>query len=78
MKTAISMPDETFADAMECARQLGLSRSAFITQAVRRHIDFVHADDLTRRIDAVLETSHDTSNEAAAQMGRRVAADSDW
>jgi metal-responsive CopG/Arc/MetJ family transcriptional regulator len=55
VKTAISMPDETFARAEEQAAALGLSRSEFFTRAVRRYLDELEAGSLTGRIDRAVD-----------------------
>jgi predicted DNA-binding protein len=55
VKTAISIPDETFARAEEHAEALGMSRSEFFTRAVRRYIDHLEAESLTGRINAAID-----------------------
>ena len=54
MKTAISIPDETFNEAERRAAQLGVSRSEFFTTAARHYIQELNAESLTGRIDAAL------------------------
>jgi len=81
MKTAISIPDETFADAEDQAAALGITRSEFFTRAVRCYIEHLHADSLTERIDAALELAgEDDSGQAAVAAGRRrlVATGNEW
>jgi hypothetical protein len=55
VKTAISIPDETFARAEEHAAALGVSRSEFFTRAVRRYIEHLEAESLTGRINAAID-----------------------
>jgi antitoxin MazE6 len=55
VKTAISIPDETFARAEEHAVALGMSRSEFFTRAVRRYIEHLEAESLTGRINAAID-----------------------
>jgi hypothetical protein len=55
VKTAISIPDETFARAEEHAAALGMSRSEFFTRAVRRYIEHLEAESLTGRINAAID-----------------------
>jgi hypothetical protein len=55
VKTAISIPDETFQRAEHQAAELLMSRSEFITRAIRRYITDLEADALTRRIDTALD-----------------------
>lgn len=82
MKTAISVPDETFEKASRRARDLGMSRSEFFTRAAARYLDELDAESVTRQIDsavAALGTGDDPSADAVA-IGRRVVVDEagDW
>ena len=78
MKTAISLPDDTFEQATRKAAELGISRSEFFARAARRYLDELASQSLTRQIDEALEASgHDSS--AAAAAGREyLAAQDDW
>jgi metal-responsive CopG/Arc/MetJ family transcriptional regulator len=57
VKTAISIPDETFAQAEERAAALGMSRSEFFTRAVRRYLEHLDAESLTGRINLALDVA---------------------
>jgi len=81
MKTAISIPDETFARASRQAAALGMSRSEFFTRAAQRYLDQLDEQTLTRQIDAALDLiGEDDSNAAAVAAGHRrlSAGDDDW
>ena len=81
MKTAISIPDETFARASQQAAALGMSRSEFFTRAAQRYLDQLDEQALTRQIDAALDLiGEDDSNAAAVAAGHRrlSAGDDDW
>lgn len=80
MKTAISVPDETFQQAARQAEEMGISRSEFFTRAARRYLDELAARSLTRQIDEALAVAGpDDSAELAAAAGRRLlAAGDDW
>ncbi len=81
MKTAISVPDETFEAAERRAAALGMSRSEFFTRAARRYIDELDAHSLTSRIDAAIElVESDESSQIAVRAGHRVLAanEDDW
>jgi metal-responsive CopG/Arc/MetJ family transcriptional regulator len=81
MKTAISVPDETFARVERRSHALGMSRSQFYTTAVRRYLDDLDAESDTETIDAALEgVPADTSAAAAVRAGRRLLArlDDEW
>jgi Arc/MetJ family transcription regulator len=80
VKTAISVPDETFEQATRQAAELGISRSEFFTRAARRYLDELAARSLTQQVDEALQTAgRDDSATAAAAAGRqRLAAGDDW
>lgn len=78
MKTAISLPDDTYQQASRRAAELGISRSEFFARAARRYLDELAAQSLTSQIDEALQASDD-SNAAAAAAGRGyLAAQDDW
>lgn len=57
MKTAISIPDDIFEQAERYAADLRVSRSEFITRAVRRYLAELEAEGLTGRVDAALDVA---------------------
>jgi metal-responsive CopG/Arc/MetJ family transcriptional regulator len=76
MKTAISIPDETFEEAERHAGALGMSRSEFFTVAARHYIDELDAQSLTARIDAIIDlVGEDDSSRVAVDVSRRMLAD---
>ena len=76
MKTAISLPEETFEQATRRAAELGISRSEFFARAARIYLDQLAAHSLTQQIDeALAATGDDDSTAAAAGAGRRYLAD---
>jgi len=82
MKTAISVPDETFEKASRRAQDLGMSRSEFFSRAAARYLDELDAESVTRQIDlsvAALSEQVDSAG-AAVAVGKRVLADAspDW
>jgi predicted DNA-binding protein len=75
VKTAISIPDDVFEHANRVAAALGMSRSAFFTQAVERYLRQVEDESLTSEIEAALtRISGDDSASAAVRAGRRRLA----
>jgi hypothetical protein len=80
VKTAISVPDDTFDLATRRARELGISRSEFFTRAARRYLDDLSTATLTRQIDDALgAVGADDSGQAAGRAGRkRLAGEADW
>ncbi|HEY2276906.1 MAG TPA: hypothetical protein VGI00_01020 [Streptosporangiaceae bacterium] len=81
MKTAISVPEEIFAQATDQAAELGISRSEFFARAARRYLDELALQSVTRQIDQALHAAgDDDSGAAAAAAGRRLlqAGNDDW
>ncbi len=78
MKTAISVPDETFERATKQAAELGISRSEFFSRAARRYLDELASRSLTEQVNEALEAAgDDDSAAAAARAGRRLLAPGD-
>ncbi len=80
MKTAISLPDETFEQASRRADELGISRSEFFARAARRYLEELNSGSLTRQIDEALDAAGaDYSSATAVAAGRRrLASQDDW
>ncbi len=80
MKTAISIPDETFEESTRQAAEMGISRSEFFARAARRYLDELASQSLSREIDQALQTAGDGESGAAAVAAgqRRLAAGDDW
>jgi hypothetical protein len=82
VKTAISVPDETFEKATRRAHDLGMSRSEFFTRAAARYLDELDAESVTRQIDLAVAALADRDDSAADAVatGRQVLADAsgDW
>lgn len=79
VKTAISVPDETYERASRCAGDLGISRSEFFARAAQRYLDELDAQSLTRQVDDALDrlgAPDDTSVHAVA-AGHRLLAETD-
>lgn len=80
MKTAISLPDDTFEAATRRAGELGISRSEFFAVAARRYLDELDGQSLTAQIDDALDDAGaDGSSAAAVAAGRsRLVGAGDW
>lgn len=62
MKTAISLPDQTFVRAEAAAKRLGVSRSEFFARAAERWLDDLDDDQTTDAINRALAgPSQDTA-----------------
>jgi metal-responsive CopG/Arc/MetJ family transcriptional regulator len=82
VKTAISIPDDTYERAAKRAKDLGMSRSEFFSRAAARYLDQLDNESLTHQINAALEAlgdSDDTGADAVV-VGRGVLSDvsDDW
>lgn len=79
VKTAISMPDETFHRVTQTASRLGMSRSELLTKAADAYLDELESDDLTDEINRALDLIGDTddSGALAVQAGRALVRDMD-
>lgn len=81
MKTAISVPDETFERVERAARRHGMNRSQFYAAAAERYVAELDSADLTAAVDAVVETANsDTSAGFAVAAGGVLLAgtDDEW
>lgn len=77
MKTAISIPDDVFADADRLAAKLKQSRSQLYSRAVREYVARHTSDEVTSALDAVYAHEEpDTS--FATSAGKRVLGRSEW
>lgn len=79
VKTAISVPDETFDRASQRAQQLGISRSEFFATAAKRYLEALDRESLTARIDQALDlVGDDPDTTMATDLGRARLAQDDW
>lgn len=71
VKTAISVPDDTFRRVDDAARRLGVSRSEFFARAAERWLAALDDDGTTDAINralADLEPDHGFTDAAAAAL----------
>ena len=79
MKTAISLPDDTFHAVTSRAKELGMSRSEFFAVAARRYLAELDGQSLTTRInEALRDVGADDASAVAVAAGRRRLAAGDW
>ncbi len=55
MKTAISVPDETFQRVEQAAKRLGVSRSEFYARAAQGWLDALEDEDTTEAINLAVD-----------------------
>lgn len=55
MKTAISIPDETFERVEQSVAELGISRSEFFARAAKKYLAELEAESVTAQINAAID-----------------------
>lgn len=71
MKTAISLPDETFRRVDRAAKQLGVSRSELFARAAENWLDALEDDGTTEAINRAIvgaPADHEFTDAAAAVL----------
>jgi len=77
MKTAISIPDDLFADAERLAREQRKSRSRLYGDAVREYVARHSDESVTEALDRLCDEVEPRSDFTRA-AARRTLAQSDW
>jgi hypothetical protein len=77
VKTAISVPNDTYERATKRAQDLGMSRSEFFSRAAARYLDELDRQSVTHRIDRAVAALGDADDSAADAVaaGHRVLAE---
>lgn len=84
MKTAISIPDDTFEQVERRAKELGLNRSQFFARAAQRYLAELEGESITAQINAAIDAGAvDTDLERdVTEYSRRfllaATADDEW
>jgi metal-responsive CopG/Arc/MetJ family transcriptional regulator len=81
MKTAISVPQDTFDRADRVAKERGMTRSAFFAAAADHYAADLEAESVTSQINAALDLAgEDDATEFARELGHRMlrSDDEDW
>jgi metal-responsive CopG/Arc/MetJ family transcriptional regulator len=78
MKTAISIPDETFHDAEQTAARLGISRSELYARAVRAFVEAETDEHVTEALDAVYATESSELDTGVAAAQSAALPRDDW
>ena len=79
MKTAVSVPDELFAQVDRLARRSRRSRSDVYSAALREYVARHAPDEVTAGLDAVLEqVGQPDVDTFTATAARRTLADAEW
>jgi metal-responsive CopG/Arc/MetJ family transcriptional regulator len=79
MKTAVSVPDDLFAQVDRLARRSRRSRSEVYRAALREYVARHAPDEVTARLDAVVAEAGDAdSGDVLARAARRTFASGEW
>ena len=79
MKTAVSVPDDLFAQADRLAKRSRRSRSEVYSAALREYVARHAPDEVTASLDAVLaDIGESGADPFAAVAARRMLAAAEW
>jgi hypothetical protein len=78
MKTAVSIPDDVFADAERLARRLKKSRSEIYSHALREYVSRHSGDDVTEALDKVCSDPAEGSDGFVKAAARRTLRRVEW
>jgi hypothetical protein len=78
MKTAISIPDEVFAEADRLAQKLKQSRSQLYSRAVREYVARHTDDEVTTALDALYAQEAPADDSFGAAAAKRTLERSEW
>ena len=79
MKTAVSVPDDLFAQVDRLARRSRRSRSEVYSAALREYVARHAPDEVTARLDAVLAEAGDgESADFSARAAERTLESGEW
>lgn len=78
MKTAVSLPDEVFAEAEALAEAQGMTRSRLYTAALREYLARHQPDVVTEALDAVYATESSKLDQGLAAAAATTLQRSEW
>jgi metal-responsive CopG/Arc/MetJ family transcriptional regulator len=78
MKTAISIPDDLFAQAENAAERLGISRSGLYCEALRAYLEKYQGLAVTERLNQVYESENSSLDEVSEELQNRTLDQDDW
>lgn len=78
MKTAISLDDQTFAEAEALARKLRLTRSELYRAALREYLERHSGEDVTAALDRVYAENAGRDDEMRREAARRTFQANEW
>ena len=78
MKVAVSIPDDLFEEAERLARKQGGSRSALYSKALKDYVVRHSPDQITERLNAVIEAVGEEPDPFLARAARRLGEHIEW
>lgn len=78
MKTAISIPDDVFAEAERLARTLNKSRSQLYSHALREYVARHGEDHVTKALDRLCGEIRPADEEFLREVANRTFQRSSW
>jgi len=78
MKTAISIPDQTFSRAEQFAKQRHMTRSALFATAVDEYIRHHREDDVTQQLNKVYAQEDSTLDPVVARLQSLSLPKGEW
>jgi metal-responsive CopG/Arc/MetJ family transcriptional regulator len=78
MKTAVSLPDDVFAEAEALAESQGLTRSRLYTAALREYLARHQPDTVTAALDAVYASESSDIDPALGAAALRNLQRAEW
>jgi metal-responsive CopG/Arc/MetJ family transcriptional regulator len=78
MKTAVSIPDDVFADAERLARRTKKSRSQLFSEAVKEYVARHATDEVTDAMDQVCAELDHPADPFVSSAAHRVLKRSEW
>lgn len=78
MKTAISIPDDVFAEAETLVQRLGITRSELYVAALREYLARRDQDAVTAALDRVYADVGNRPDPAVVEAGNRTLQRAEW
>lgn len=78
MKTAISIPNDTFGKAEKVAKKLGLSRSELYAMAVESFVEPLLSDEITKVLDSIYTNEPSSIGNIFKEMQTRSLPKGEW
>ncbi|MEK7861784.1 MAG: hypothetical protein AAB295_00770 [Chloroflexota bacterium] len=78
MKTAVSLPDDLFADAERLARRVKKTRSRLYSEAIKEYVARHDPALVTSKLDSVVAEADKDTDAFVATAARRVLERTDW